>query len=217
MPAPHAPPRRVPATISSQQASGRGYSGAVRRARARPLRAACLLPPGMDPAALKQRRSGGERAGGHGVWRCRQDQSESLPPGCPCRAAGQRMEGRGTLPSPRYRVGAGRAADPPQALVLAGPPPRPAHLLHGRTMPGSNTAGTARRASSTVPVLVPGRCWLGTGVPAAGRQAGGRQVPHGAISSRWRRPLEPLSRARSHKVYGPHHLAVMEIVKSVSV
>lgn len=52
---------------------------------------------------------------------------------------------------------------------------------------------------------------------ARGLAEGGQHGPHGAISSRWRRPLEPLSCARSHKVYGPHHLAVMEIVKSVSV
>lgn len=153
--------------------------------RAWPRWVACLLLPGTDPAAWHQQRSGGEHARGHSIWRHRQDQSDYLRPGHPCGAGDQKMGGRGTQGCPSITLlqcGCRQGCGPPRALALAGLPPCPAHLLHGRITLGSNTAGPARGAGgvvppagagSPVPVLVPGRCWLGTRVLAAGGQAGG--------------------------------------------
>lgn len=105
-----------------------------------------------------------------------------------------------------------RAGSMPEMRAAPELKPSPVHPCRG-SLCVRGTHGC--RVPQVVPVQAqdPGPCWPGARVLAEG----GRRGPHGAVSSRWRRPLEPLSRARSHKVYGPHHLAVMEIVKSVSV
>lgn len=196
--------------------------------RARPRWVACLLLPGTDPAARHQRRSGGEHARGHSIWRHRQDQSDYLRPGHPCGAGDQKMGGRGTQGCPPITLlqcGCRQGLRTPTSASVSratstssSPAPRQDHtgVKHSWPRTGSRWRRTTRRCWQPRAGAGAGKVLARHTGPGGGR-AGGRQVPHGAVSSRWRRPLDPLSRARSHKVYGPHHFAVMEIVKSVSV